>query len=432
MNIEMKKSEINMTGLVVMIMKFAFSLIIITSCEKEDDIYIYEDMGEPFENPQYTTTQTVSDEAQGNTIAFDALGFMTGNFGSQTFLPPGKVADYSGFQYFRDNDQTKLGHNTSFVTIIASNVLNILNSDQIQMFVDAANDQIDLINEYAYKRYPLCVAFRRLIDGDLPSGTTGLNKEAILSYSADLYKIDGEISYNRAQLFGNVIKSLSTSQAAEMKELRNLNGVGNWPSDLTDKLKDLGLNVDVNVAVMTFASEIYSWWAGSVAADVYFCPERQGTYFGSFYLKDWPAMGNPNYTIDEQLTANAGQNFLNVLTQDQKNLITGIVSSQKTSLLALVDTREDVSVELRKFLKGDIASSTAVQTLSEQYGRYDGEIIYAYATAFSQVYNSLSDPQKSLLTGLADDLGYIDPTGAFLYSAPISMPVVENTDFLFK
>ena len=352
MNKEMKKSGITMISLAMMIMTFTFSLIVITSCEKEDDIYIYEDMGEPFENPQYTTTQTVSDEAQGNTIAFDALGFMTGNFGSQTFLPPGKVADYSGFQYFRDNDQTKLGHNTSFVTIISSNVLNILNSEQIQMFVDAANDQIDLINEYAYKRYPLCTAFRRLINGDLPSGTTGLNKEAILSYSADLYKIDGEISYNRAQLFGNVIKSLSVSQAAELKELRNLNGVGNWPSDLPDKLKDLGLNVDVNVAVMTFASEIYSWWAGSVAADVYFCPERQGTYFGSFYLKDWPAMGNPNYTIDEQLTANAGQNFLNLLTQDQKNLITDIVSNQKTSLLALVDTREDVSAELRKFLKG--------------------------------------------------------------------------------
>ena len=133
----------------------------------------------------------------------------------------------------------------------------------------------------------------------------------------------------------------------------------------------------MNVAVMTFASEMYSWWAGSVTADVYFCPERQGTYFGSFYLKDWPAMGNPNYTIDEQLTANAGQNFLNILTQDQLIQITGLVTVQKTSLMALVDTREDVAIELRKFLKGDAANSLTVQTLSEQYGRYYGEIIYA-------------------------------------------------------
>ncbi|HPM04034.1 MAG TPA: hypothetical protein PK816_17875 [Candidatus Cloacimonadota bacterium] len=56
----MKKSGITMISLAMMIMTFTFSLIVITSCEKEDDIYIYEDMGEPFENPQYTTTQTVS------------------------------------------------------------------------------------------------------------------------------------------------------------------------------------------------------------------------------------------------------------------------------------------------------------------------------------------------------------------------------------
>ncbi len=421
-----------MISLTVMIMTVAFQQIVFTSCEKENDIYIYEDMGEPFDNPQYTTAQTVSDEAQGNTIAFDALGFMTGNFGSQTFLPPGKVADYSGFQYFRDNDQTKLGHNTSFVTIISYNILNILTNDQIKMFVDAANDQIDLINEYAYKRFPLCKAFRRLIDGDLPAGTSGLNKDAILSYSANLYKIDGEISYNRARLFGNVIRSLTTEQAAKLKELRSLEGVGKWPSNLPDKLKDLSLDKDVSVAVMTFASEIYSWWAGSVTADVYFCPERQGTYFGSFYLKDWPAMGNPDYTIDEQLTADAGQNFLNILTDNQKNTIIGIISTQKASLTTLVDIRQDVSKELRKFLKSDAVSSTTVQTFSEQYGRCDGEIIYAYATTFSQVYKSMSVNQKTQLTALADQLGYINPAGAFLYSEPITQPSVENTDYLFK
>jgi hypothetical protein len=402
-----------------------------TSCEK-DNLPGIEVMGEPFENPEYTTTQTISDEAQRNTIAFDALGFMVGNFGAQTFLPPGKVADYSGFQYFRDNDQTNLGHNTSFVTIIASNVLNILTTNQISMFVDAANEQISLINEYAYKRFPLCKAFRRLVEGDLPAGTTGLSREAILSYSADLYKIDGKISYARAELFGKVIKSFSSEQVMQLKNLKSLNGVGNWPDDLTDKLKSLGLAQDVNVAVMTFASEIYTWWAGSVAGDVYFCPERQGTYFGSFYLKDWPAMGNPNYTIDEQLTANAGQNFLNILSPDQYSLITGLVNDQKTPLLALVDTREDVSNELRKFLAGTTASSTTVQTLSEQYGKYDGEIIYAYATAFSQVYKSMNSTQKSQLLALANGLGYINPAGAFLYSAPIGMPEVENTDYMFK
>ena len=45
----------------------------------------------------YTMSQTISDEAQMMTIAFDALAFMTGDACSDTFLPPGKVADYAGF-----------------------------------------------------------------------------------------------------------------------------------------------------------------------------------------------------------------------------------------------------------------------------------------------------------------------------------------------
>lgn len=409
------------------ILPVLLALLIFSFCQKDEP-----STPAPNTPPKYTIDQTLSDQAQQNTIAFDALGFMVGNFGAQTFLPPGKVADYSGFQYLRDNDPTELGHNTSFVTIIAINVLNILTKDQIQLFVDAANDQIAQINNYAYKRFALCQAFRRLLENDLPPGATELDKDMVEAWSAALYKIDGEISYNRAQLFGQVINSLSAQQLAQLNTLKALNGVGHWNSTLTDPLKDLKLQQDVNVAVMTYASEIYAWWAGSVDADVYFCPERQGTYFGSFYLKDWPAMGNPNYTINEQLTASAGQDFLKILTSDQSKAITGIVDAQKAPLFALVDTRRDIAGALRNFLKGDSADKAGVLALSEDYGAYDGEIVFLYATRFAQVYQSLSDNQKNQLKALADDLGYIPPQGAFLYSKPIPMPVIENTDFFFR
>ncbi len=415
-------------------------LVASVSCSKDDEDIDTDETkdtdieitGEPFTNPEYNDDRTLSDGAQRNTIAFDALGFMVGDLGAQTFLPPGKVADYSGFQYFRDNDQTKLGHNTSFVSIIANNILDILTDEQVQMFIDAANDQIDLINEYAYKRFPLCKAFRRVFENDLPEGKTELDLDAVKQYSAELYKIDGEISYKRAELFGQVISSLSSEQKAKIKELYDLQGIGNWPSNLTNQLKEKGLDKDVNVAVMTYASEIYTWYAGSVTGDVYFCPERQGTYFGSFYLKDWPAMGNPNYTIDEQLTANAGQNFFKILTTEQSKKFDDLVIEQSSALSSIIDTRKTISEELRKFLDGDIADKDAVQTLSEKYGEYDGEIIYKYATCFSETYHSLSEDQKSKIAELGDGLGYINPTGAFLYSEPIEMPAIADTDFLFK
>jgi hypothetical protein len=428
--LKMSAGRLTCFGLAVMI-SFTFS-----GCKADEDNLIDESdyviPGEPFTNPQHNVEQAISDEAQRNTIAFDALGFYNGNLGAQTFLPPGKVADYSGFQYFRDNDQTNLGHNTSFVTIIAFNILNILTDEQIQMYVDAANDQIDMINDYAYKRFELCKAFRRLIDNDLPAGTTGLDKDAVMAYSADLYAIDGEISYNRALLFSEVINSMTIQQKVKIKDLYDLQGIGNWPSDLANPLNGLGLEHDINVAVMTYASEMYTWYAGSTTGDVYFCPERQGTYFGSFYLKDWPAMGNPDYTIDEQLTASAGQLFLDILTTEQYNTFVSIVDLQKDALNGIVEARLDVSSELRKFLAGQTASSETIETISRQYGSYDGELIYFYATYFTQIFHSLSDEQKAQILELGDQLGYTSPAGAFLYSAPIAMPVIENTDFLFK
>ncbi len=275
----------------MILIMFVSGSAILFSCSNNDEIIESENTDEePFENPTMTMDKTLSDNAQEKTIAFDALGFMSCNFGGLTFLPPGKVADYCGFQYFRDNDQTNMGHNNEFVSIISNNILNILIDAQIQMFVDGAQDQITLIRKYADMRLPLCKAFQRLLVGDLPDGTTGLDEEAIKAYSAELYKIDEEISYGRAELFGRVINSLTDAQKNQIVALKNLKGVGNWDRSLKDPSKDMGLEADVRVTVSTYASEIYTWYAGSITGDVYFCPERQATYFGSFYLKDGTLM----------------------------------------------------------------------------------------------------------------------------------------------
>ena len=417
-------------GIVSVIMFIALTTVF-AQCKKTDETSTSAQAG-AINTDQYTITQAISDEAQRNTIAFDGLAFLTGCLGSQSFLPPGKVADYSGFQCLRDNDPTKLGHNTSFVTIIAFNVLHILTTDQVNMYIERAENQVEQINAFAYKRYPLLKAFRRLKEGDIPSGTTGLNEDAVLSYFSGLYTLDGQISYDRARLFGRVIGSFTSEQKAKMDALKALNGVAHWDSTLSNPLQGLNLPQDVNVAVMTYASEMYAWYAGSVTSDVYFCPERHGTYFGSFYLKDWPAMGNPNYTIDETLTANAGQNFLAILTTTQADQVKGIVDLQRNALNELVAKREAVSTELRKFLASGTADSSTVIALSQRYGELDGELSYYYATTFTQVWNSLSADQKTKLTQLASDLGYVNPGGGFLYSQPIDMPTIENTDFMFK
>ena len=112
----------------------------------------------------YNIEQALSDRAQGMTISFDALGFLTGSLGADSFYPPGKVADFWGFQYLRDNDPSQMGHNTDFLTRAAFNMLYVLTPEQRAQLVTLAEGQVDSINTYGYQRFVLMDAFRRLLE----------------------------------------------------------------------------------------------------------------------------------------------------------------------------------------------------------------------------------------------------------------------------
>ena len=96
---------------------------------------------------------TLSEDAQRNTIAFDGLAFLTGSLGSDSFFPPGKVADFWGFQYLRDNDPSNMGHNTDFLTRAANNMLYVLTDDQRQQLITLAKSQVSSINQYGLRPF---------------------------------------------------------------------------------------------------------------------------------------------------------------------------------------------------------------------------------------------------------------------------------------
>jgi len=376
----------------------------------------------------YTISQTISDQAQQNTIAFDGLAFMTGDACSDTFLPPGKVADYAGFQYLRDNDPSQMGHNTDFVTRTADNVLVTLSSDQLAQFVALSKEESTLSSQYGLMRFPLTTAFRDQYAGTLPPGSSGLSKTAVMNYSAQLYDVDANISIARAETYAGVINSLNQSQRAYFDTMRS-EGMSSYPvADASEVLRTSGQGN--SVAMRTYASEMFAWYAGSVDADVYFCPERQATYFGSFYMKDRPAMGNAGYSISTSLTGDSGADFLALLTDTQRGKITGLVDQQRADLADIVATRTAIATELRRPLTGGTIDESAVHTLSEHYGALDGEISYDYAMAFSGVGSTLTADQKQKMIALRNLTGY-SCQGAYLYSQPISMPENIPTAFLF-
>jgi phosphatidylethanolamine-binding protein (PEBP) family uncharacterized protein len=377
----------------------------------------------------YSIEQAISDRAQLSTIAFDGLAFLTGDFGCNTFLPPGKVADFCGFQYMRDVDKNQLGHNTSFVPRAANNILYILTDEQKAQLISLGKEQENVLTELVTKRFPLIKAFCRQLAGDIPAGSAGLNREAVMKYTSQFYEIDGLLSYRRAQVLGSIVRSLSDQQKGYLAKMV-FNNSSTWP-ELPDQIDKQSLSHTAHVAVMTYASEMFSWYAGSVDADVYFCPERHATYFGSFYMKDIPAMGNNNYSISTSLTGNSGEGFLAALSEPQRNLITSLVDQQRHDLNDIVAIRRAISMELRRFMKEDVIDKDKVMSLSKKYGELDGEISYYYCMAFSQVGKTLTADQKNTLLKLRNLDARYTSQGAYLYSQSVAMPEIPNTDFFF-
>ena len=384
----------------------------------------------PGNHRQYSIEQATSDRAQLNTIAFDGLAFLTGDFNCDTFLPPGKISDYFGFQYLRDIDGAAMGHNTDFLTRIANNVLRILNAEQKARLVELGKAQAPQIRDLALKRLPLIQAFCRQLAGDFPAGSQGLNRAAVMKYTSVIFESSGELAYQRAEVYGQIVGSLSPAQKAEFARLK-FGDSRTWPevaeSDAFDRRT---VSHPVHVAMMTYASEFFSWYAGSVESDTYFCPEGHGTYFGSFYLKDAPAVHQKNYSISTALTGDSGEAFLAALNPPQREQITSLVDLQRNDLLDIVSTRRAVATELRLFMSGGSASREKVLKLCRHYGELDGELSFYYATHFAVVNKTLAPAQRAALQQLRGIAGFSAKT-PFVYADPIASPTIPQTDFLF-
>lgn len=382
-----------------------------------------EDNPKPKRQKQYNIEQATSERAQLHTVAFSGLAFITGTFGADTFFPPGKVADFFGFQFMRDNDKNEKGHNTDFLTRIANNVIAILDAQQLKQLVDLANVQAPIYDAFAQKRLLLIKAFRTNLEGNAE-----LNKGSIIKYCSELYALDAELSYHRALVVGKIIHSLSAVQKSSFAKLQFDNS-STWLI-LPETLDKRSLSHRAHVAVMTYASELFSWYAGSLAADVYFCPERHCTYFGGFYMKDFPAMGNPDYNISTALTGDAGRDFIAALTTAQSDSIHQALRKQLPLLAQIVKIRGAVALELRKAMVGTTPDFSTVKSLIQQYGALDGEMSYEACRSFCFINKTLTPQQKKIFVKQRNQSVF--PKGCYLFSDPMEGAMEIDVKFLLR
>ncbi len=380
----------------------------------------------------YSIEQAISENAQLHTIAFNGLAFITGDFGASTFIPPGKVCDFFGFQYMRDIDAAQKGHNPMFLNRVAGNVLHVLNHNQKQMFMDLAEEQAGHLQELAEMRLPLIKAFHMELDNQIPDNSNGLNKKSVIQYVGDIFEKDAELSLRRAEVMAKVATSLTSDQKAYFAKMK-FGDFNTWPDiDERGKLKRSGKGKLVNVAYMTYASEFFSWTAGSIKADTYFCPERHGTYFGGFYMKDMPAMGKRDYDISTSVTGDSGKSFIDdVLTRDQRALITALPDKQQRTMEEIIQVRKDISMELRKLLSGISPDNEKIIKLGRRYGELDGELSWNHTAAFAKVNQTLTKKQHKDLMKLRNLSGY-QSAPYYIYSQGIKKePKLNNVDSFF-
>lgn len=378
---------------------------------------------------QYSIEQALSDQAQLHTIAFSGLAFMTGDFGASSFIPPGKVADFFGFQYMRDSDAAGKGHNPMFLDRVAGNLMRILTADQRRLLEQAAREQEPLFREIAVKRLPLIAAFHQLLEGR----RTGLSRSAVRAYGAELFRLDAQLSFQRARLFGRLASGLSAGQKQALASMK-FGDFRTWPAIEREQVRQYhprGASKLVSVGYMTLASEFFSWYAGSVEADTYFCPERHGTYFGGFYLKDMPAMGKRDYDISTSLTGDSGAAFMELLNDRQRAAMLALIEQQRGTMREIVQVRRTMATRLRGFLSGAAPAEQEILSLGSRYGQLDAELAYGYATTFATIYQSMSASQKEQLMRLRSERSRENGT-AFIYSDRIQMPQPPDSSFLFQ
>lgn len=383
---------------------------------------------------RYSLQQAMSDKAQLHTIAFSGLAFLSGDFAADTFLPPGKIADFFGFQYLRDIDAAGGGHNPAFLTRIAFNMLDLLTPAQAAQFVELAALQEAELRRFALMRLPLMRALRRQLEGQVPQGSAGLDHAAVIGLSASLYDLDGRLTVQRAQVMARVYRSFSAEQLARLARLQ-FGDSRTWP-EVAEPAARRGLNHAQDVAVMTYASEMFAWVRGSLEADTYFCPERHAMYFGGFGLKTAPAMGKKDYAISTALTGEAGAEFLALLDPEQRNVVAELPQRQRAVLQEIAAVRLQIATELRRLLAGQAIDESRVLAASHRYGELDGELAWLYAQAFIRVGRSLSAAQRDALSQMRarSPHGPNDPKGPFLFAAPLDrdgLAQAERVNALF-
>jgi hypothetical protein len=362
---EINWSKVSALGVGLLLMSMTLTLAVSSAYAEQGSVAL--EM--PEVDPACTApimNQTVSANA-GNITADQVLAYMSGSLDMERFLQP---------------ERTPRGMPNGGM-MAANGLLSVLSDEQLAALVQLAETQTADINQTGVNRIVLAEAFYAVLNGGVSADGASVDLTAVTQYAADLYELEGQILLERAQALGSILSSLDETQVAELESM--LSDAGNRsalcaPVDLSD------LTMEERMLVMSYAAEMMGWYMGQNAegnADV--------------QVPDRPQPPEGNMTC----ARGPGAMFLNVLTDEQKALLSDLVSSQAAYVEEMSSIRENVTAQLSLAMSGSEIDQQTVLDLMNRYGELEGTILYNYAATFAEINSTLTAEQRQMLAAPA-------------------------------
>ena len=231
---------------------------------------------------------TLESRPEQNTFGYAGLAWLTDNLCSDSFLPPGKIGEFMGFQFIRDSEPNGLGHNSQFSDYISQYIFTKLTDGQLALLASLANDpsHLNTTKFVLTSRADMSNSLRKLL---LSSDKLSyLNLDAVAKVYGEIQQSNGLIILERAKKIGSIIRDMSQTLKAEIKEffspfLLNTSNLSSIKDESRQRFKVLGIPPGINTTLwnglpwrddslmVTLGNQLMAWLTDDVG--VYFAPE---------------------------------------------------------------------------------------------------------------------------------------------------------------
>ncbi len=176
----------------------------------------------------------------------------------------------------------------------------------------------------------------------------------------------------------------------------NLIDDGPWDHDISDELDSL--DNETRNLVLVLGAKAFSWITGTAQMNEYLDNATVASWFGYYYFK------TANEHLFEGQTENVryyvGRGMLEILNDEQRQVFCEMLTEYDTTLGPFLVNRLEILNELDLLKNGSALNLEQTLESSEEAGTREGALANCMATAFGQIYKSLSDEQRDNLAQL--------------------------------